>query len=162
MRHLIALFVLIGGLTLTANAQNDYDQAIGLRGGPANGITYKKALGEGTYLEAMASLRWGGFIVTGLYEITQNLDTQSPRFNWYYGFGGHVGFWSGYYNNNLWFDEDRNEFMVVGADGIIGIEYTFEEAPINISADWKPVINLIGADNFAGFNSGAISVRYVF
>lgn len=162
MKKMIGIIAFLFILTLGAQSQHDYDQAIGLRGGLYNGVTYKKALREGNYFEGLASIRWRGFIVTGLYEVTQNLDSETPRLNWYYGFGAHLGLWNEYYDNNPWFDEDRGDLMVIGVDGIIGIEYTFEEVPINLSADWKPVINLVGADNFAGFDSGAVSVRYVF
>jgi len=162
MKRTIGIIAFLFAITLGAQSQQDYDQAVGLRGGLFNGVTYKKALSGGNYLEALGAVRWRGFIVTGLYEITQNLDPETPRLNWYYGFGAHIGIWSDYYDNNPWFDEDRDDFMVIGADGIIGIEYTFEEVPINLSADWKPVINLFGADSFTGFDGGAVSVRYVF
>ncbi|MCF8309286.1 MAG: hypothetical protein K9I68_09785 [Bacteroidales bacterium] len=161
MRHLIASFIFIIALAATTYGQNDYNQAIGVRGGLYNGVTYKKALSSNNYLEILGSIRWGGAVVTGLYEVTKNLDPDTPRLNWYYGFGAHIGLWSDY-NDNAWFDEDADDFMAIGVDGIIGIEYTFEEVPINLSADWKPVINLIGADNAVGFFGAAASVRYVF
>ena len=161
MRHLIVSLIFVIGLVATTYGQQDYDQAIGVRGGLFNGITYKKAFSNNNYLEVLGSFRWGGVVATGLYEVTENLDPETPRLNWYYGFGAHIGLWSDY-NDNAWFDETTNDYMAIGADGILGIEYTFKEVPINLSADWKPVINIIGADNNLGFDGGAFSIRYVF
>ena len=43
--------------------------------------------------------------------------------------------------------EGVDPFFHVGSDGIIGIEYTFQEIPVNISADWKPEFKFI---NYTG------------
>ena len=77
--------------------------------------------------------------------------------NWYYGGGAHIGFWNG---NSSWGERDR-AYTIIGIDGIIGIEYNFTEAPINIGLDWKPAINLTGYTGFWG-DGGALSVRYIF
>ena len=50
--------------------------------------------------------------------------------------------------------------VITGIDGVAGIEYTFDEIPINISLDIVPSINVIP---YVGYwQRGAISVRYVF
>jgi len=46
-------------------------------------------------------------------------------------------------------------------DGILGLEYTFSEAPINLSLDWKPEIELTPYNGFIP-GEGGFSVRYVF
>ena len=56
---------------------------------------------------------------------------------------------------------DNDNYTVIGIDGIIAIEYNFKEIPINISADWKPALNLVEHTRFWGDN-GAISVRFIF
>lgn len=160
MKKQIVLLMIFAGLAMASHAQN-YDHALGLRGGPFSGITYKQHLSSGNYLEGVASFRWRGFLVTGLYEMSAVIDEATPGLTWYYGFGAHVGFWSGYYDN-AWFDEDGDSYTAIGVDGIIGIEYTFEDVPINISADWKPAINLIGTSSALGIGSGAASIRYTF
>ena len=43
----------------------------------------------------------------------------------------------------------------------LGLEYTFDEIPLNLSLDLLPSINLIGSTGWGGIN-GALSVRYVF
>ncbi len=153
---LILVFVtLISGMSMAQN----YDNAIGIRGGLFNGLTYKTALSSNAYFEGIFSTRWEGFMVTGLYEIAKPLDANAPGLNWYYGFGAHVGFFDAD-NDGPW-DEGDFDGPIIGADGILGIEYTFAEVPINLSLDWKPAINLFGYDEFWADNA-AFAIRYTF
>jgi hypothetical protein len=78
--------------------------------------------------------------------------------NFYYGIGGHIGFWDGRYYWN--YNNDRN-YTVIGIDGILGLEYNFKEIPFNLSIDWKPAFNLNDSSGFWG-DGGAISIRYIF
>ena len=80
------------------------------------------------------------------------------RLNWYFGFGGHIGFWDGH---DVKWAKDNRSYTVIGIDGILGMEYNFNEIPINLSIDWKPVFNIIGHSGFWG-DSGGISIRYIF
>ncbi len=140
-----------------ATAQ-DYETAIGFRGGFQQGLTIKHFIGSDAAIEGIIATRWKGYNITGLYEIHANaFDT--PGLNWYYGFGGHIGGYNGY-NNHPYFHEDRF-YTILGVDAILGIEYNISEIPINLSADWKPAFNIIGYTGFWG-DQGAISVRYYF
>lgn len=141
-----------------ANAQS-YDTGIGLRGGPYNGITAKHFVSSEAAIEGILTTRWSGFNITGLYEI-HKIAFDTPGLYWFYGFGGHIGFWDG--DRNPWFDEDHTDnYTVFGIDGIIGMEYVFAEIPFTIGVDWKPAINLAGHSNFLA-DGGAISLRYIF
>ena len=153
---LLAISILISVL-LTSNAQ-DYNTGIGFRGGPSNGLTVKHFISGNTALEGLLATRWDGLHITGLYEIHANaFDT--PRLNWYYGFGGHIGFWDGT-KNDYWFD-NSDDYTVIGIDGIIGIEYNIEPIPFNISLDWKPGLNIIGHQGFWS-DEAALSIRFIF
>ena len=148
---ILSVFIFIG-----AHAQ-DYGTGIGFRGGLSNGLTVKHFISEQNALEGILSTRWGGFNITGLYEIhAQAFDT--PGLKWYYGVGGHLGFWDG--NNNPWFD-DNDSYTVIGIDGIIGLEYSFADIPFNISLDYKPGFNIVGYSGFWG-DEAALSFRYIF
>jgi len=151
------LIVVIAVLGINASAQS-YDNAIGLRGGVASGVTFKHMLGDNAGFELIAASRWKGFSFTALYEVhAQAFDVEG--LNWYYGGGAHVGSWRGY-KNHPYFDDGRS-YTIVGIDGIVGIEYNITEIPINISIDYKPAFNLVGYTGFWGDN-GALSVRYYF
>jgi hypothetical protein len=156
MRKLALAFTLFFAMILAANAQ-DYNTGIGFRGGLSNGLTVKHFISSNTALEGILSTRWQGFNITGLYEIhAQAFNT--PRLNWYYGFGGHIGFWDGY-KDHPWFNDGT--YTIIGIDGIIGIEYNIEPIPFNISLDWKPGFNIIGYTGFWG-DELALSIRYIF
>ncbi|MBE9468386.1 MAG: hypothetical protein IMY72_08725 [Bacteroidetes bacterium] len=146
--------ILIGGFS--ANAQ-DYKTAIGVRGGMANGLTAKQFVSKNIAYEGILSTRWQGFNITALYEIHKQA-FKTPRLNWYYGAGAHIGFWDG---SNVNWASDNESYTVIGVDGVLGIEYNIKEIPINISLDWKPALNIVGYSGFWG-NVGAVSVRYIF
>lgn len=151
--------IVIIGLIFIASAAGaqDYNTGIGFRGGTFNGITLKHFVGSNNAIEGILSTRWQGLKVTGLYEIHQQaFDT--PRLNWYYGVGGHIGFWNDDHYNPRYGDR---AYTVIGVDGIIGIEYNIEPIPFNISLDWKPYFDFIG---YTGIwvDSGALSIRYIF
>ncbi len=158
MRKLIFALTLFFTITLAAHAQ-DYNTGIGVRGGLSNGLTVKHFISSNTAIEGLLSTRWRGFHVTGLYEIHARA-FNTPRLNWYYGFGGHIGFWDGY-SGHPWFEDSSGSYTVLGIDGILGLEYNIEAIPFNISLDWKPGLNLIGYTGFWG-DEVALSIRYIF
>lgn len=156
MKKALFAVILISFLAITAEAQ-DYRTGIGVRGGLFTGITLKHFISDRTAIEGLFETRWSGLGITGLYEIHNNA-FDVDRLNWYYGFGAHIGFYNG--DNTPW-GTTSTSYSVIGVDGILGIEYNISEIPINISLDWKPVINLI---NYGGFwaDGGALSIRYIF
>ncbi len=153
----IILTISFFALIASAGFGQDYKTSAGLRLGLPYGITVKHFLNKYSALEGILASRWQGFIVTGLYE-NEHQTGQYPGLNWFWGLGAHVGFWSMNENPNL---GPTYSGAVIGADGIIGLEYTFDEIPLNLSVDLLPSVNLIGRTGWGGIN-GAISVRYVF
>ncbi len=153
-RSLISFMIAMAMLSL-ANAQ-DYNTGIGLRAGFSSGLTIKHFTSQSIALEGLLTTRWQGFDITGLYEV-HNQAFDVKRLNWYYGGGAHLGFYNGSYA--YWGDNGR-AYTVIGIDGILGLEYNFDEIPVNIGIDWKPALNLIGYTGF--WSEGAISIRYIF
>lgn len=132
-----------------------YRTGIGVRLGNSNGVTVKHFISNQGALEGILSTRWGGFNFTGMYEHQYQIGSVQ-NFYWFIGAGGHAGVWDG--DPNPWF-EDNNDHVVIGADGIIGMEYTLKNAPLNFGLDWKPSINLIEDTGFWGDEFG-LSVRF--
>lgn len=151
---LICSFLLVAGSAQVFG--QDYKTAVGVRAGTPYGLSVKHFVSEPNALEGILSSRWQGFIVTGLYERVQ-WTGKYPGLNWYYGAGAHVGLFDA---NSPYFDADGYQ-SVIGIDGVIGLEYTFDEVPFNIGFDWIPSINLAGNTGWAGLNLG-LSLRYVF
>lgn len=153
----IGLTFILGICLLALGQAQDYNTGIGVRGGFANGLTLKHFIGPKTALEGIIASRWRGLELTGLFEI-HNQAFKTERLKWYYGFGGHVGFWNGKYTK---WGESQYSYTVVGIDGILGLEYSFAEIPFNIGIDWKPAFNFVGYSGFWA-DGGAVSFRFIF
>lgn len=137
-----------------------YKTALGLRfGGLTNGVTIKHFTKPNTALEGILSIGQKSFLVTGLYEIHSSASSSSPL-QFLYGVGAHVGFFqdggSYYYNNK----RPYTATTVLGIDGILGLDYKFNKAPINITMDFKPFVDFFGG-NYV-YMDGGISLRYTF
>ena len=145
---IIAAFLLV--FTSSMSAQN-YSTGIGARLGFFNGLTVKHFVSPSNALEGIVNFRWGGAIVTGLYEWQQPI-MSAPGLDYYIGVGAHVGFFEKY----KW---DNDQSTIVGADVIAGLEYTFPTVPFTIGVDYKPAFNLIG-DNHIWFDGVALNLRF--
>ncbi len=153
----IGFTILLTVCLFSFSYSQDYNTGIGLRGGFDNGITIKHFVSSKAALEGIIASRWRGLELTGLYEI-HNRAFDTDRLNWYYGFGAHIGFWNG--DNRRWGTHGES-YTVIGVDGILGLEYNFEEIPFNLSVDWKPAFNFYGYSGFWA-DGGALSIRYIF
>jgi hypothetical protein len=74
---------------------------------------------------------------------------------WYYGGGANITLYSGDYDL---YDNDQGG-TTFGIAGNLGLDYKFEDVPVNVSLDWIPVFSF-GYD-FGG-DGGGIAVRYTF
>jgi hypothetical protein len=155
MRKFILTLFFTGVIVMKSVAQ-DYDTGIGLRGGLASGLSVKHFISTKSALEGLLTTRWRGFDITGLYEVHGEA-FETDNLKWFYGFGAHIGFYNGDY---VEWGAPGSTYNVIGIDGIIGLEYTFTELPLNIGVDLKPALNLIGYSGlWADFG---LSIRYVF
>jgi len=141
----------------TSKAQS-YEHAIGGRFGAANGVTFKTGVSDNAMLDLILNFRSNNnfkyFRLTGLYEI-YNPISGAPGLNWYYGAGASIG--SVKYKYGPYDDSD----LYLSVDGVLGLDYKFADAPINLSLDWKPAIQLNPGTDFDG-SGAAISIRYTF
>jgi hypothetical protein len=158
---LLLLIVYIGILfSVTGLSAQSYQTGAGIRfGGLTNGLTVKQFISKGSALEGMVSVAHKNIILTGLFEIHKPVD-QSSLFSVYYGLGGHVGFFrdggSYYYHDSRLYTSTT----VAGIDGIVGLEYKFRTAPVIVSMDFKPFIDLFNGSIL--YFDGGIGLRYAF
>jgi hypothetical protein len=117
----------------------DYKTAVGLKfGGFENGPSIKYFMDSNTALEGILGIRSHGLVITGLYEIHQQA-FDVPKLKFYYGFGAHVGsVGSGVYKRYGDDNYYNNSHILLGADGVIGLEYKLPDAPIAFSLDLNP------------------------
>jgi len=160
MKKLITILLIVIALTVS---QNSFSQAMG--------STYTTALGVKFYpgaisikhfvqpdraLEGLATFWNYGFRFTGLYEIHGDIN-DAEGLKWYVGPGAHIGTY-----NNEWENKypDRASGMQIGIDGVLGLDYKINQAPINISLDIQPFFNIA---NYAYFDVwGGLGIRYTF
>ena len=130
-------------LSKRSNAQ-DYKTAVGLKfGGYENGISIKYFTTRDIALEGVLGFRDHGVVITGLYEVHQEaFGVRELKF--YYGAGAHIGaLSSGVYQTFDGVKETYNgSHILLGVDGVIGLEYRIPRAPIAISLDLNPRIEL--------------------
>ena len=154
IQKLLLLFAFIS-ISNLSNAQL-YKSALGIRLGPSNGITFKSFVNKNAAIEAIATFRYQGVGLTGLYEI-HGRAFNSRDFNWFIGGGGHVFVWGNDRPKFL----DREQSLVLGLDGILGLEAKLRGIPLAISLDWKPTINIVNYSGFWG-DEIALSLRYTW
>jgi hypothetical protein len=155
MKPVIIAFLVTVFFTTVVHAQAPYNHALGVKFPGGLSLTYKKFITDTRNLEAQLTAWHEGFRVAGLYEFNFYTFDKVPELSWFVGPGAHIGFWKSSY------EKTYNSTADVGIDGIIGLDYKFKDAPINVSVDWEPSVTLIGS---AGFTPvfGGIAIRYTF
>jgi len=138
---LLYVFILVSFLLIStrSNAQ-DYQTAVGLKfGGYENGISFKYFTEKDVSLEGVLGFRDHGVVVTGLYEFNQ-IAFGVPELKFYYGAGAHIGAeGSGVYQRFNGADETyNNAHILLGIDGVLGLEYVIPKSPIAVSLDLNP------------------------
>jgi hypothetical protein len=157
MKKLIVTALVLIGSGFTAQSQEISKNVLGLRLGDNNGfgteISYQRGLSDNNRIEA--NLGWrnnksiSAFKLTGIYQWVWEIDN---NFNWYAGAGAGLGSWS---------NSDSNGSFVYIL-GNVGIEYNFEEVPIQLSLDYRPEFGGHGYFNNNYGSDIALGIRYKF
>ncbi len=129
---------------------SSYTTALGVKVWDGGGISFKHFLSEQNALELIGYFWNRGTRITGLYEIHGPINN-APGLRWYIGPGAHIGF----YNTK------HGDGAFAGIDGVLGLDYKFKGAPINMSIDWQPSFEFGENRGFYG-NWGGLGVRYTF
>jgi hypothetical protein len=129
---------------------SSYRTALGVKVWNGGGISLKHFFAGNTAGEFIGYFWTQGSRLTGLYEIHGNI-AGSPGLKWYIGPGGHVGFYNTKYGDGSF----------IGVDGVLGLDYKFHGAPINLSLDWQPSFEFGTNRGFYG-NWGGLGIRYTF
>jgi hypothetical protein len=147
MKKVVLMIIIVLCTVGSRSYAQEYKMAIGARFTNAqatvnNSISFRYFLNEGSALEALVS--FDPLSIGGLYEVFRPLG--APGLQWFFGGGGYVSF----------SDND-----VLGAMGIIGMDYKFQKIPLNISLDWKPELNLVKEVGFEAATVG-LGIRFAF
>lgn len=158
----LSVFVLISSRSSAQNYDPDYKIAAGLKfGGYENGLSVKYFMNDNTSLEGILGLRAHGLVISGLYEINQQI-ANIQGFRFYYGFGAHIGsVGAGYYKRFNGDSEYYNSSQIlIGADGVLGLEYVIPNTPIAVSLDLNPRLELATGPFFD--LAPGLGVKYTF
>lgn len=158
LRPILAALFVVAFLSGT-NAQ-DYKSAIGVKLGYGLVASYKTFLNEKSAVDIFGGIRWGGIAAGAYYEIHKPIKSVD-RLKWYWGGGASFTTWDyGYAGFDSYYE--------LGVSGVLGLDYTFDDYPVNVSVDWAPTIVLVDSWDYpygslSRFRSGygAFSVRYI-
>lgn len=143
-------------ILLVSTSYAQYKNAIGGRFGVANGLSFKTFGKHNRAFDFILNFQsrndYSYFKFTGLYEIHQNINN-ADGLRWYYGFGGDIG-------SRNYKPTDTND-VLLGLDGVIGLDYKFNGVPINLALDWKPTLEISPNTEFVGDGLG-LSIRFTF
>ena len=145
-------FVLISASQIQAQ---DYKTALGIRlssSGPAinNSVSFKHFMNPKLAVEALFTFDKRAAI-GGLLEV-HNPMPPTEGLQWFYGAGAYLGFDS---------DKTHTDRALMGAQGIVGLDYKFANLPLNLTLDWKPELNIIDNINFEPAAVG-FTIRFTF
>lgn len=168
------IFVVLALVSFTTRAQstkigdavpvNNYANSIGIRLGSENGFTFKHFYKPTWAYEVTLTTGYRALIVTGLVEKHYLV---GEGLNLFLGGGAHFGEW-GYvaYYRYRYFDGEsyyiRKSYRTIpsiGIDGIAGIEWIIPKAPVTLSLDVKPYLDVFYPGD--SWIEGAFSIRYI-
>lgn len=155
MKKIILVTVLFAGLGLLQSEAQSYKTALGIRlssHGPVvnNSVSLKHFMNENTAVEALFTFS-DPVAIGALIELHKPL-SGAEGLQWFYGGGAYIGFDS---------DKEGGNRSLMGAQGIVGLDYKFVNLPLNLTLDWKPELNIIDDINFEPSAIG-FSIRFTF
>lgn len=124
-----------------------YKTAVGVRMSPTapvinSGFSIRQFIGDNQAIEGFISLG-NPYGVGATFQLFQPLAV--PNLFLFYGGGGYIGSF------------EKNTRL--GLMGIVGLDYTFPDLPVNLSIDWKPELNFVNQVFFEP-TAFALSIRY--
>jgi hypothetical protein len=160
MRKALILFSVLALFTITkSSAQSmgsSYETAVGVKFWPG-ALSIKHFVQDNTALEGLANFWDHGFRFTGLYELHGDING-APGLKWYVGPGAHLGWYNGNWHHGDYYYSDGG--FSLGIDGVLGLDYKINGAPIALSLDINPYLEL--ANHTYVDVWGGLGVRYTF
>jgi hypothetical protein len=144
-----ASLIFVSAVTAQSKGSS-YTTALGVKFLDGAGITLKHFISERDALEGIGFFWNQGTRITGLYELHYDING-APGLKWYVGPGAHLGFYNTKFGGGTW----------AGIDGVLGLDYKINNAPLNLSLDWQPSFEFGTGRGFTG-NWGGFGIRYTF
>ena len=160
MRRALLLLTVITVLSIgKSSAQSmgsDYSTAVGVKFWPG-ALSVKHFFSDNAAGEGLLNFWEHGFRLTGLYEIHGPIN-DVPGLKWYVGPGAHIGWYNdNYYRGDHYYGSGA---LSLGVDGVLGLDYKINGAPIAISLDVQPYFELLHHPYIDVW--GGLGIRYTF
>lgn len=139
----------------TAAFNSPYKNAFGVKLFTYPLLSYRHFNKSNKAVEALGYISLNDFNATILSEKFFNIE-DAENLSWFIGWGGHYSLWSDKNTSN------HSSGTAVGIDGIIGFDYKINNAPLTISVDFQPSLNLFAGNTPFEKGYGGIALRYVF
>jgi hypothetical protein len=135
--------------------------SLGVRLGILQGVAYQYRPSSQISFEALACMYRYEPMALGFAQYRAPGFLANEKMTLFFGVGAHIAFVSGYKNADWFPDYEAQQIrhFISGVDLQVGINYDFEEFPLNLSLDFRPALNLFGHQGF--WHGVALSVRYV-
>lgn len=162
-RFLILIILIISGSYLWAQG---FNQAIGIRGGLSSGFEYRIYTDDANSYKFLLSTRDRGLQFHILKEFHQyDMFSFTDQLVFFYGAGIHAGYerWDEFHlqNNVSWYNTRTS--AIAGLDGLVGLEYVFQEVPVSLGVEAKPYFEFFGREMFdLNLFDFAFTVKYLF
>jgi hypothetical protein len=162
MKKILPAFLFVAAISFTQNlsAQDTpqdaaYKTALGVRLSTdaaivSNSLSIKHFINNKLAVEGLISFA-DPVAIGGLLEVHKELPSVQGL-KWFYGAGVYIGFDS---------DKAKASRNLLGAMGVVGLDYKFANIPLNLSLDWKPELHIIEDINFEPAAVG-FSARFTF
>ncbi|MBL7729748.1 MAG: hypothetical protein JNM88_01110 [Chitinophagaceae bacterium] len=153
------LFLTFAAAAQETSSGSGYSTALGVRLSSSNAmvnnsVSLKHFINDKLAIEGLFS--FGDPLAIGaLAEIHKPL--ASEGLTWFYGGGGYISFVKKVNTTTQKTTTDPN----FGAMGVIGLDYKFNNIPLNLSLDWKPELNIVSDINFEPAAIG-FTARFTF
>jgi len=146
MKKIIFTFILICSFIFSNNViAQDYSSAVGAKLGYGVLGTYKMQIKEGLYADIYGGLGYYGLVGGAALELHKPIEDVDNLY-WYIGGGVFTGIYTTSFG--------------LGVNFVGGVDYSFEEIPLNVSFDWMPGVRVVGGFGPSLFGGG-LAVRYI-
>ncbi|MCW3804967.1 hypothetical protein [Plebeiibacterium marinum] len=170
LKHLYIFLVFIFTLAQHSHVKaQDYKTLIAYKNGAGPGFMAKKLLPNESAFSAQIIFKQGGFTL-GAFRTFHEVafPKKNSQYFFYYGYGTHFRYYREYTSKNIFKPfrpgmKRRGNYVALGLDGILGIEYRFLKYPFVLSTEFNPNFELGGANYFkVNLNMFTAGIAYTF
>lgn len=155
MKKIFCFLLLTSFISIDNLQAQHYKTALGIRLSSKdpvinNSVSFKHFTDEKTAVEAL--LTFDKKAAIGVLVEFHKPVAATDGLVWFYGAGAYIA---------LNTDKNNQDRSMMGAQGIVGLDYKFPNLPLNLALDWKPELNIIDNINFEPAAIG-FTMRFTF